>query len=111
VDLPDGSWYLRLDLMTMFSRIAQAHNLTLHGSLVDLTASAVFANDQIVDGSHSVLPHVEVFKLGLEGKIRLQPFSFWLFKPFNQLYTFNIQYIYMVIFLKKLSEGRHRWSW
>jgi hypothetical protein len=51
----------------MLTRIASAHrlqSLTFHGEFVDPdTASVVFASDRIVDGSHTLWPHLEAFRL------------------------------------------------
>lgn len=51
----------------MLTRIASAHNLkslTLPALFVDLDAAAtLFASDRIIDGSHTLLPHLEAFRL------------------------------------------------
>jgi len=54
----------------VLARIALARNLqslTLHGLFEDpCSASVVFANDHIIDGTHTLLPHLEAFRLLLE---------------------------------------------
>ena len=54
----------------VLTRIASTHNLqslTLKGSFVDPdSASVVFASDRIVNGMHTLMPHLETFRLNLE---------------------------------------------
>jgi hypothetical protein len=53
----------------VLTHIASAHNLqslTLPTQSLDLdAASAMFASDHIIDGSHTLLPHLEAFRLFL----------------------------------------------
>lgn len=55
----------------VLARIAHAHNLqslTLHGTFEEpASASIVFGSDQVIDGSHSFLPHLEAFRFILVG--------------------------------------------
>lgn len=55
----------------VLARIAHAHNLqtlTLHGTFEEPTsAKVVFGSDHIIDGEHTFLPHLEVFRLVLVG--------------------------------------------
>lgn len=52
-------------------RIAHAHNLnslTLHGTFEEpASAAVVFGSDQIIDGSHTFLPHLESFRFVMVG--------------------------------------------
>jgi hypothetical protein len=55
----------------VLARIAHAHNLqslTLHGTFEEPnSASVVFNSDQIIDGQHTFLPHLEAFRFVLVG--------------------------------------------
>ncbi|KAF8962211.1 hypothetical protein BDZ97DRAFT_1130863 [Flammula alnicola] len=55
----------------VFARIAHAHNLqslTLHGTFEEPgSASVVFGSDQVIDGKHTFLPHLESFRFILVG--------------------------------------------
>ncbi|KAF9456903.1 hypothetical protein BDZ94DRAFT_1176681 [Collybia nuda] len=55
----------------VFARIAHAHNLqslTLHGTFEEpASASIVFGSDQVIDGRHTFLPHLEAFRFILVG--------------------------------------------
>lgn len=55
----------------VLARIAHAHNLkslTLHGTFEEPTsASVVFGSDHIIDGKHTFLPHLEVFRFIMVG--------------------------------------------
>ncbi|KAF6750433.1 hypothetical protein DFP72DRAFT_911157 [Ephemerocybe angulata] len=55
----------------VLARIAHAHNLqslTLHGTFEEPgPASVVFNSDQIIDGQHTFLPHLEAFRFVLVG--------------------------------------------
>jgi len=55
----------------VLARIAHAHNLqslTLHGTLEEpASARVVFGSDQIIDGQHTFLPHLEAFRFILVG--------------------------------------------
>ncbi|KAJ2931938.1 hypothetical protein H1R20_g5163, partial [Candolleomyces eurysporus] len=55
----------------VLARIAHAHNLqslTLHGTFEEpSSASVVFNSDQIIDGQHTFLPHLEAFRFVLVG--------------------------------------------
>lgn len=67
----------RLDLVdtrishVVLARIAHAHSLqslTLHGTFEEPTsASVVFGSDHIIDGKHTFLPHLEVFRFVMVG--------------------------------------------
>ncbi|KAJ3548644.1 hypothetical protein NMY22_g1192 [Coprinellus aureogranulatus] len=56
----------------VLARIAHAHNLqslTLHGTFQEPgPASVVFNSDQIIDGQHTFLPHLEAFRFVLVGQ-------------------------------------------
>lgn len=56
----------------VLARIAHAHNLqslTLHGTFQEPgPASVVFNSDQIIDGQHTFLPHLESFRFVLVGQ-------------------------------------------
>ena len=56
----------------VLTRIPYAHNLqslTLHGWLVDPdSASDMFGTDRIVDGTHTLLPHLEAFRFVMPGQ-------------------------------------------
>ncbi|TDL26844.1 hypothetical protein BD410DRAFT_782927 [Rickenella mellea] len=55
----------------VLARIAHAHNLqslTLHGTFEEpSSASVVFGSDHIIDGRHTFLPHLEVFRFVMVG--------------------------------------------
>ncbi|KAI0085541.1 hypothetical protein BDY19DRAFT_1094676 [Irpex rosettiformis] len=55
----------------VLARIAHAHSLqslTLHGTFEEPTsASVVFGSDHIIDGKHTFLPHLEVFRFVMVG--------------------------------------------
>ncbi len=55
----------------VLARIAHAHNLqtlTLHGTFEEPTsAKVIFASDHVIDGEHTFLPHLEVFRFVLVG--------------------------------------------
>lgn len=55
----------------VLARIAHAHNLqslTLHGKFEEPAAAAVvFGSDQVIDGQHTFLPHLEAFRFLLVG--------------------------------------------
>ncbi|KAF8182895.1 hypothetical protein BJ912DRAFT_977037 [Pholiota molesta] len=55
----------------VFARIAHAHNLqslTLHGTLEEPgSAAVVFGSDQVLDGKHTFLPHLQSFRFVLVG--------------------------------------------
>jgi len=55
----------------VFTRIAHAHNLqslTLHGTFEEpIPATVVFNSDQVLDGQHTFLPHLEAFRLVVVG--------------------------------------------
>ncbi|KAG6864419.1 hypothetical protein C0991_009632 [Blastosporella zonata] len=55
----------------VFARIAHAHNLqslTLHGTFEEPgSAAIVFGSDQVIDDTHTFLPHLEAFRFVLVG--------------------------------------------
>ncbi|THH26388.1 hypothetical protein EUX98_g7801 [Antrodiella citrinella] len=56
---------------TVLARIAHAHSLqslTLHGTFEEpCSASVVFQSDHMIDGKHTFLPHLEVFRFVMVG--------------------------------------------
>jgi len=70
----------------MLTRIASTHNLqslTLHGAFVDPpSAAAVFASDHFIDGSHSLLPHLEAFRFLVADKGEFKLNTLYITLPF-----------------------------